>query len=173
MRDEIKELQRDMREEMHDMEKRLQAGIDKKRDEAVASLEVTNMRGRLAVVEKISQEAREEAREPHVCLQGEALQEIRLSISSINKTLNSWRTLKLIAIISLMAALLSGALFVFQIRGEQTVLNVKVTSVEDSVAEIKDSTSKGDSMDVQILETLRSMQEDMKSVHTFTTREGK
>lgn len=166
--DDVKELKR----EMHDMEKRLQAGIDKKRDEKVASLEVANMRSRLAVVEQISQEAKQEAGEPHICHQGEALQEIRSSISSINKTLNSWRTLKLGAIIALLIALLSGAWFVFQLKGEQAVLNVKVTSVEDSVAEIKDSTSKGDSRDVQILDTLRSMQEDIKSVKSFTTKEG-
>jgi hypothetical protein len=131
-----------------------------------------NMRSRLAVVEKLSQEAKDEAGEPHVCHQGEALQEIRSSISSINRTLNSWRTLKLGAIIALLISLFSGAWFVFQLKGEQAVLNVKVTSVEKSVDEIKDSTSKGDSRDVQILETLRSMQEDIKSVKTFTTKEG-
>lgn len=155
------------------MEKRLQAGIDKKRDDAVASLEVTNMCGRLAVVEKLSRKAMDEAVAPHVCHQGEALQEIRSSISSINKTLNSWRTLKFGAIVALVVALFSGAWFVFQLKGEQAVLNVKVTSVEDSVAEIKHSTSRGDSRDVQILETLYSIQEDMKSgnVLTITAKE--
>jgi hypothetical protein len=172
MRTDLKELQRDIREEMHEMENRLQAGIDKKRDDAVASLEVTDMRRRLAVVEKLSTEAKSEAGEPHVCHQGEALQEIRSSISSINKTLNSWRTLKIGAVIALLIAVLSAAWFVFQLKGEQAVLNVKVTSVEDSMSEIKASTSKGDSRDVQILETLRSMQEDIKSVKTFTTKEG-
>jgi hypothetical protein len=172
MRIDIEETRRDLRDEIHEMEKRLQASIDKKRDKTVASLEVANMHSRLAIIEKLSKEAKEEAGKPHVCHQGEALQEIRSSISSINKTLNSWRTLKLGAIIALLIALLSGAWFVFQLKGEQAVLNVKVTSVEDSVAEIKDSTSKGDSRDVQILETLRSMQEDIKSVKTFTIKEG-
>ena len=156
-----------LRTDLDHLDARLSKNLEKKQDISVAKLEISAMQEKLATVERIAGDAIRTA-ENHTCHQSGTLEDIRQSIHRLDASVNSWKNMKIGAVVTLLVALVTGAWFVFQMKGDQAVLNVKVTAIEESMDEVNESvreiTTDRMQKDELILETLRSVKEDIRVV---------
>jgi prefoldin subunit 5 len=125
----------------------LQSNIEKKQDSESARVAIHAVEERIDRVERLAEKSSH-----HSCYRGDTLSKIQEDISSIQKTLNSWKTIKTGAVITLVVAILSGAYFIFEIRGDQRVLSAKFSDVKKQL----DSTS-----DDEILDSIMTMRKEI------------
>ena len=136
--------------QMQQLQSSMENRLSKKQDSESAKVAIHAVEERIDRVEKLAEKSSH-----HNCYRGDTLSKIQEDISSIQKTLNSWKTIKIGAVITLVVAILSGAYFIFEIRGDQRVLSAKFSDVKEQL----DSTS-----DDKILKSIMMMRKEIHDI---------
>lgn len=141
-------------QDLQNLSEKIQRQLANKSDCTVFQVEVRNMKDQIARIEEISRDASKRSMN-HVCHQSDILSEIRHSIRAIHGTLESWKSLKIAAVVAILISILSGALFLFRVISKQDVLNVEMTALKET---IKVKSSRDD----KVLENLQLLRDNIQ-----------
>jgi hypothetical protein len=119
----------------------IEAQLARKQDKELFAVELKTMRDDTQRINTIANKAVTTA-ESHTCDQLSNITRMSDDVMEIKNSLSNWKTIKAAGVLSLVAAILAGALFIFDMRSETQLVKNEVKSITADVAQIQDSNTR-------------------------------
>ena len=137
-----REFQNFVREELRDLEKKFFDVLKIKKDSRVIDAEVCRLRDVDRTFENKVEKVMNEVRKPHTCFQDENIKDIVSDVKDIKRVLYRKGGWKVGGTISLVIAILAGAMFIFDIRTDTLITKSQVIDMKHDVVSLQEESAR-------------------------------